>query len=65
MQKGATVQAQAVAMSIGAGGSGGAVTVGGGDWNRHGRSKSGRAQLRSAAALGARAARSGLDRAGH
>ena len=31
MQKGAAVQAQAVAVSIGAGGSGGAVTVGGGD----------------------------------
>ena len=31
MQKGAAMQAQAVAVSIGAGGSGGAVTVGGGD----------------------------------
>ena len=31
MQKGAAVQAQAVAVSIGAGGSGGAMNVGGGD----------------------------------
>ena len=80
MQKGAAVQAQAVVVSIGAGGSGGAVTVGGGDGAdrrsvggtgcekaRAKQKRQGSATVGSGSVVHARlrVAHSGLGRAGH